>query len=283
MLKYARYLRRPRRALDVLRNRWKSRQFDRFYDAVLDVVEGGSMTVRLDAFEGVFEVDVRSHLLRRILMWKAYEPELAALVRRHLDPQRDALDVGANVGFYTVLMARLVAPPRRVLAVEPAPLPQGYLQRNLRRNGCEEQVEVFHGLATAEVGTYRLHVVPGLEEYASLGTPHRAVQHHDRHSVEVPGRTLDQLVAEGGYEPGFVKIDTEGAERAVLSGASETLRRFRPVILSELSDPLLAAQGASAAEVVRLLEAHGYAVVDAATGGPVTYPFDGDVLARPLP
>src|SRR5262245_51571578 len=60
--------------------------------------------VHIDEFQGVFELDRRSHLFARIVSEGTYEPELAHACFANLDPSRDAIDIGANAGFYTNLM-----------------------------------------------------------------------------------------------------------------------------------------------------------------------------------
>src|SRR3546814_5280958 len=89
-------------------------------------------------------------------------------------------------------------------------------------------------------GTNAIHVIPGMEEYSSIGALHPAaraengVQEHT-----VASDRLDDLVIRHDLKPGLIKVDVEGAEGLVFRGAMETLNKFRPVILSELSDPLL--------------------------------------------
>ena len=238
--------------------------------------------IRLAEFEGVFSLDARSHLFERIVLDGQYEPDLAAVCVAHLDPARDAIDVGTNVGFFTVLMARHL-PERRVLAVEPTPAALAQLALNLRRNNVSDNVVTFEGAVANRPGRRQLSVIDGREEYASLGPlVHAATAGAAGHSIEVAVATIDDLVREHGLAPGFIKIDVEGAELSVLEGALETLRTHRPIILSELSPRLLAAQGATAERVLDLLRGLGYVLSDPTTpGGPVGKRTYGDLLAIP--
>src|SRR6187399_379967 len=90
--------------------------------------------VHLEEFEGDFALDPRSHLFARIASEGHYEPELAACCVARLDSARDALDIGANVGFYANLIARRLGSSRRVLAVEPTPNALARLRANVERN-----------------------------------------------------------------------------------------------------------------------------------------------------
>ena len=198
-------------------------------------------------------------MFERIALDGHDEPELAAVCRAHLDVGRDAIDVGAKVGFYTVLMARAL-PGRRVLAVEPTPAALGRLRSNLERNEVSDRTVIFEGAAAA--GRLPISIVDGREEYASLGAlVHDAVADAPGSVLDVAATTLDALVAEDGLAPGFVKIDVEGASET-LRVASETLRVHRPVVLAEPTGPLLEAQGASAEAVLHLLRDAGYSLMD---------------------
>ncbi len=266
-----------RRAWLTRRGRAEIERFQRF-----GRLFAADPVLRLDAFGGEFELSPESHLLARIALDGHYEPELAAVCRAHLDPARDAIDVGANVGFYSVLMAHAL-PARRVLSVEPTPAALARLRANLTRNGVAERVTVVEGAAAATAGHFDLSVIEGREEYASFGAlVHDTIAGEAHHVVRVPTTPLDDLVDAHGLTPGFVKIDVEGAEEAVLIGGARTLERHRPVIMAELNDDLLRQQGSSARAVLSRLEGAGYRLSDPSHPGqrPGLRPY-GDVLAVP--
>lgn len=218
--------------------------------------------VRVPEFEGVFRLDVRSHVLQRLVLDGSYEPESAALCRVLADPTRDAVDVGANAGFFSVLLARTL-PKRWILAVEPSPVMADRLRDNLDRNGVGDRVEIVQAALADTSGTADLRRAPGNEEYATIGV----AAHPSLGAVTTPITaepvaldTLDALVERTGIAPGFIKVDVEGAEMLVFRGAQTVLRTHRPVLLSELNDDLLRANGTSGAELIGVLEAEGYRV-----------------------
>lgn len=266
-----------RRAFLHARQRVWQKQLDR-----LRTVLASDPVVRLDAFEGEFALSPMSDLFSRIVIDGEYEPDLARICLAHLDPARDALDIGTNVGFFTVLMARHL-PGRRVLAVEPTPAALSRLAVNLRHNGVTDSVVTFEGAVADCPGRRQMSVIDGREEYASLGPlVHTATAGAARRTIDVAVTTVDDLVREHGLTPGFMKVDVEGAELSVFEGAVETLRTHRPVILSELSPTLLEAQGATAGRVVDLLRGLGYALSDPThPGASIGQRADGDLLAVP--
>lgn len=263
--------------------RRQDQAFDKFYTNAFKIVEQGSVVVQLAELKGTFEIDVRSHLLRTILKDQAFEHEVVALVKQHLDPGRDVVDIGANIGLFTVLFAKTIAAERRVLAIEPIPAALSCLRRNLARNSVSQAVILFEGVASEQDGEYEIHTIAGREEYSSLGAiVHPAAVGQSFQTLKVKGIRVDDLVEQHNLSPGLIKIDTEGAEYQVLSGAMGTLERQRPVILSELSDTLLAGFGTNAQQVVHLLQSHGYEVINCdAPGAPLKYPFVGEILAVP--
>jgi FkbM family methyltransferase len=239
--------------------------------------------VAIANFSGNFVIGARSDILRRLMLTGSYEPELVEICRRYVDPHRDVIDVGANVGLYTVLFSSL-APLQRVLAIEPAPAALARLRRNLAINGVTDRVEVYAGAASATVSPVQMRVVTGREEYSTAGElAHPSVIGATFETLAVPASTLDALVSERRLNPGFVKIDVEGTEHTVLAGMQATIAEFRPVILAELSDPLLKRNGSSAHEVIEGIRRQGYALTDPlAPGAPAGVRPFGDLLCVPL-
>lgn len=250
----------------------------------LSNVESGTVVVRVDGFNGKFEFDIRSHVLHRILVEKEYEPRLSEIVHQHLNPNRDVIDVGANVGLFTVLVARKLNKGRIALAIEPTPNALAILRSNIRRNSCEASVEIFEGVASDRTGEVDIYSVQGKEEYSSIGgVVHQSVsKDEEKVKFSVPSARLDDLVARRNLDPGLVKVDTEGAEYLVFSGADTILSKHRPLIVSELQDNLLSSLGHSAQLVVNLLHKHEYLVHDIRDmSTSLRFPFNGDIVAIP--
>jgi FkbM family methyltransferase len=157
----------------------------------------------------------------------------------YADTGTTVFDVGANVGFYTVLAAKTGA---EVHAFEMDPANYEGLRNVLTWNTVDaviNQTAVWRedGTVTAATGHgERTHVGDG--------------------DTTVSATTLDTYVAETGEPPGLIKLDVEGAEADVVAGATRILDRHQPTLLIECHDARL--QGS--VSVVETLERHGYTV-----------------------
>ena len=183
----------------------------------------------------------------------SFEPNEFAFVDRVLKPGMVFIDVGANDGYYTLFAARRVGPTGKVIAVEPSSRERAHLQRNLGRNGLEN-VQVVAAALGAEAGFVDLHLAHGVHAgHNTLGD----FAHDDvvrASSERVPLETLDAVVARQGLSRvDMVKIDVEGGEAGVVAGAQKVLTTSRPVLLMELNERALHAQGQSAEALLGVL------------------------------
>jgi FkbM family methyltransferase len=176
-------------------------------------------------------------------------PGLRAL-RQHLAPDAWVIDVGANIGIFTLEFARWVRGSGRVIAIEPEGANYRRLLERLGDSELGPLVLPHQAAATDRDGPVRLQVRP---EHPG---DHRLT---DGAGIEIPGVRLDTLVGDAGYPViGLLKIDVQGAEERVLLGARDTILRCRPVILIEIDEGALRDLGSSSARVLDLLGEHGY-------------------------
>jgi FkbM family methyltransferase len=130
-------------------------------------------------------------------------------------------DIGANVGFFTLLASKLAGESGTVVSFEPVPRNLAYLERHVRANKLKN-VRVLPIAVSSRAGRAR---------FATASNPAMGGL-VDNGELEVQTDSLDGLVASGQIPaPAFMKIDVEGAELDVLAGAAETLRSARPTIL----------------------------------------------------
>lgn len=167
------------------------------------------------------------------------------------------LDLGANVGYYTLIAAHLVGPRGRVHAFEPDPESYDLLVKSVRLNGHTNVTTVCAAVADrAERG--RLYLDSG-RWGQSLSERNIAAPVG---SVEVETVTLDGLLESGALGPrvDVIKIDVQGAEGLVRKGAGRLLQRDRPKILMELEPDRLRNLGTDPLELLRAFVADGYAI-----------------------
>lgn len=182
-------------------------------------------------------------------------PLLGPVLDRVLSAGDTFVDVGANIGLYSCWAAHVVGETGRVLAFEPVPVTRDRLSANVRLNDADAVVEVRGEAVGAETGSLEIFYRP---DALGLASSHRPEEGAIR--VSTPQTTLD--VAIGDLMPKLLKIDVEGHELEVLSGAHGLLGAANPpVIAVEIMGRHLERAGHTAGDVLDLLEAHSYEVL----------------------
>jgi FkbM family methyltransferase len=164
--------------------------------------------------------------------WQGYEPETAPLFFKLASRARVTLDVGAYVGYYTLLAAH-ANPSGRVLAFEPLPANLERLRSNVKRNNTPNVECIGTAVGDAEGTQEFFHSPSGLPCSSSLSQGFMA-HVPGLTSMKVSVVTIDAICSARALEVDLIKIDTETTEPAVLRGAADTLARLRPDIICEV-------------------------------------------------
>lgn len=153
------------------------------------------------------------------------EQKVRDIIEQRIRPGAVFVDGGANIGFYSILAARLVGPGGRVVAFEMMPDTAAVLRRHIAMNGARNIEVVERALSDRSVGRVRASVEPGQHGQASIvkGGSER------HHSIEVETITLDEALADCGAID-LIKLDLEGAEYPALRGAAAVLVRTACVV-----------------------------------------------------
>jgi FkbM family methyltransferase len=140
------------------------------------------------------------------------------------------LDVGANIGLYSIRFAKRF-PAARVYAFEPMPPSHAFLQRNVAANAVGDRVSCFNYGLSEKSGTVDFFISPAAGTNASLLNVAGA-----QDALRVVGLTLtmDQWAVNQKVAPDFIKCDVEGAELLVFRGGRATLAQHRPIVFAEL-------------------------------------------------
>lgn len=162
-----------------------------------------------------------------------YEPDVAAVFRRFLQPGMGVIDIGANMGFFSMMSAALVGASGFVLAVEPNP-------RNARLLEASRQVNGFNQMRVAQLAAGPDTGLLALHTSHSTGT---ASEVEGGVGSMLEARTvacvaLDRLVP-AARRIDFIKVDVDGGEYKALLGCRETIARDRPLIVSEFSPGIM--------------------------------------------
>ncbi len=184
-----------------------------------------------------------------------YEADVTAVFRRVLRPGMGVLDIGANIGWFTMLSASLVGPGGFVLAMEPNPANARLLEASRRLNGFAH-VMVSQTAAGQATGLLALYAQ---DSNGMTAAP------PDTLDGLLAARTVPCVPADALVPTerpiGLVKVDVEGAEYLALKGAEATLARNRPVVISEFSPSLMPGiSGVDGTEYLRWLAGLGYAL-----------------------
>lgn len=196
-------------------------------------------------------VDLRSGIGQGLLVTGEFDPAVFGPIASRLRPGGTFVDVGANVGYYSMCALDLVGKAGQIHAFEIDPRPLRCLTRSV---------------ATFRYANLTVHPVA---VGASVGSGKLIKQRDCGHShvsdagegVPIPMTSLDAWRDEFGVTAiQAMKIDVEGGEYAVLKGAETLLREERPVIVFEADDALQAKHGSTCSEIIGFLQQRGYRV-----------------------
>ena len=255
--------------IQFLYNQWRDANFWLDYPGL-----GNSFVYPLK--EGVRLRLYRDDRLSELIYKEDFESNERALVCHYLKPGMCFLDVGANIGLYTLISAKIVGSAGLVVAVEPASKTYRKLLDNIKLNGFENvrarQVALSDQDEIRELITYsrRYHA------WNSLGGQIVNDQRVRKERVECI--CLDRFISEADLENrvNLMKIDVEGWEWFVLTGGINTLQiPNAPDILIEFTDLTLEAAGSSASELYNLLMSYRYSLyrIDSARNRLISEPF----------
>lgn len=193
------------------------------------------------------------------LLWrhKCYEPALSTLFRQYLRPGDTFIDVGANVGYFTLLGSSCVGPSGHVHSFEPNPRVLDELKRNVALNQFD-QVAINNIALSNCAGKVPLYIAPEMDSGLSSMRRTSALL---TETQTVPAITLDEYIESNGIgKIRAVKIDVEGAELLVLQGARTGLTgSFKPDFIAlEFVQQHLAFFGHSRNSVIDFLANLGY-------------------------
>ena len=203
-----------------------------------------------------------------------YEEETRKVVMQTLKPGDVFFDLGANIGYFTVLAANQVGPTGRVIAFEPTPATRSYLDRNVQSNGVGGIVAVEAFAISERRGTAYFEV--GHEsECNSIATDGRSAAE----TIEVKTIGIDEYCEEKGLaRVDMIKMDIEGQElKAIRSMLATNQRNPQLQIIFEYNAEVVSRSGEGVAEFFDLLSSYGFCRFTALLPEPVDFKADANM------
>jgi FkbM family methyltransferase len=194
-----------------------------------------------------FWFDSEDREMGAVMACGVYEPQTVRLISRLVEPGMVCLDIGAQTGFYTCHMARIVGDLGCVHAFEPVDRSFSLLERNVRDNGWADRTFLHHVACSEKSGEIQVGMAAGMV-VAGAGDETR-----------VRALRIDDLCIE---RAAFCKLDVEGFEPQVIAGMMELIRRALPILVTEANEYWLTRAGSSSAGYSALLRSLGYRLFD---------------------
>ncbi|MGW0220684.1 FkbM family methyltransferase [Streptomyces tendae] len=220
----------------------------------------------------LFVVDTRDLIQRYLYLFGAWEPHLTGWLRRRLRPGDGFVDVGANIGAFSVLAARLVGAEGRVVAIEASPDLHGSLVRNVRLNGLGN-VRALNAAVSDRARTLTFALASSRNTGANSIVPYDGPVES---SFRARARPLPELLDAAEIASArVIKIDVEGAEGSVVRGLAPLLGALRSdaEITVEVSPERMARLGDRADDLLAVMRNAGFHVYRLANDyAPGSYP-----------
>jgi FkbM family methyltransferase len=226
-------------------------------------------------------LDLREGIDISIYLLGSFEPRTQRLYRKLVKPGDTILDIGANIGSHTLPLAQLVGSQGRVFAFEPTRFAYHKLLENMELNPeLKGRISAQQILLTAPS---QKGIPPALfASWPLTGSSEVDPQHKGRRmpTSGADAKTLDEIASQQDMDRlKLIKLDVDGHESFVLSGAIETLKRHRPDVLLELAPYLFCKE--ELCRMVEIFRGLDYIWVDANTGEPL--PLDAEELWHLVP
>ena len=209
------------------------------------------------------------HIDRELLLSGCFESFTTKRLKQVVQPGMKVLDVGANIGYFSLLLAREVGPSGHVWAFEPTRAYGQRLREHLLLNQLEDRVTVL----PVALSDHPDEAVISIGEASATLHPLDHAPAHGSETIQL--RRLDDLVDELGIDRlDLVKVDIDGHEPAFLRGAAKTIARHQPIMIVEFFQGNLDMAGGDVRQLKTQLESMGYRLHSDRTGAPYSSRFD---------
>lgn len=205
--------------------------------------------------------------LMNIIFWSGshYEIGVVQLLEKLVKPGDTVLDIGGHIGYFALLLSKLVGPDGKVITFEPQDLLNRYIKENLKVNSIDN-CTVEQVLISDQIGEVAFNESPDFG-HSSVSSE---IQEKAEFTTSIKqSTTLDRYAQDHLTSLDFIKMDVEGAEYLILNeGSRNTLLKYKPAILIEMHNKQIEQMGGEVSGLISYLESLGYMVkeVDERTG-----------------
>ena len=238
----------------------------------------GVVLAKLDIPDGLFYIDTQSKMVLSAFSG-TYENQIEKYLKKVTLKKDDTIvNIGANIGFYTVSLSNLFK-NNSVIGIEPNPEAYTLLEKNIFINGLKDRVTLFNSCVSSEMSEVTYNYIKGKSEFSSLK---KIIPEYAGDAVQITKviKSYPLQHFTGKTKIGLIVMDVEGAENLVLDGAIDLIKKDLPVIIMECADKLLVSFNSSAYKVISILESLGYTIL--ALDNPslkITRSYNGTILA----
>jgi len=164
----------------------------------------------------------------RAFIYGNWEPEVTKAMTEVVHEGDVAIDIGAHLGYYALILSKIVGPTGRVIAFEPMPENYQVLSENIEMNRCKN-VQIKNMAVSNRSG--RCEGIPPAK--TNSGT-FSLITQESSNTIEVNATSLDEYLSNWNRPINFIQMDVEGAEGMVVEGARKTIEAYYPVLLVEV-------------------------------------------------
>ena len=190
-------------------------------------------------------------------IFKIYEPNQTEIVKKYVRKGDIVIDIGAHVGYYTLLMAQLVGKNGKVYSFEPDPVNFQLLKKSVEINGFENVVLIQKAVSNI---TDKVKLFLG-DDDSAINRIYDAKLGDAKESIDVDSVTIDEYFKENDELINFIKLDSEGSEVKIINGMKQFLSRNKKlVMMTEFFPFLIKKSGDEPNHYLKSLEKSGFSL-----------------------
>jgi len=209
----------------------------------------------------VFELDLREAIDYEIYAHKIFEPDTTNAIKKFSKPGMNAIDIGANIGYYTLILAQAIEENGKVIAFEPMHWAFKKLEKNISLNKFNNIILENKALSDNNENNINAKFAcswPVFENKKNLHPIHKGKAMENKTDMI----TLDSYANNKKIKIDLIKLDVDGYEVKVLKGAKRILKEDRPIIISELGKYTLKEVGDTPELMIDILLENNYKIIN---------------------